>query len=148
MPTAGTRPIKVTATPDSLYDTDCNKNPDSRVARIMELDNVLSSYISSMETKATDEERLKQIESTSASTSENAKRDASDMMKYAEDSGDKNLVEVAKAQTKAAQEADPNAEASELMEIISKCEMTMSELRPKLEGQLPPYSAPPESDRV
>lgn len=77
-----------------------------------------------------------------------AKRDAEDLMKFAQDSGDKALIEAAKAQAASASGMDPAADEAALMQAIAKCERVMDEMRPKIEGALPPYSAPSAADRV
>ena len=93
------------------------------------------------------EKSIKELEADT----EGRKREALEQLKFAEDSGEKELIEVAKAQVKAAEGGsqlfgvnfeDARGQAMEVNEKL------LDKFRPMVEVGLPPYSSPVASDAV
>ncbi len=97
----------------------------------------------------------KQIKDLEADT-EGHKKEAEEMLKFAEESGEKELIEVAKAQVKVAatggQSMYSGADMAEMEESGRKFkefnEKNIAKSKELIEAELPPYSSPIQSDIV
>ena len=86
-----------------------------------------------------------------APDTESQKREALEMLKYAEESGEKELIEVAKAQVKSAEGGNQgfgvdNEEA--VRKAMEYNEKNIAKCKAQIEASLPPYNSPIQSDIV
>jgi len=143
------KPIKITVTKNVLYETDTNKIPDGRVSGIIVLNDKFLSYIGALKAKKDYEERLSKSGNQSRPDS-SVKQEAEDMMKYVKESGDKELIEVAKAQLKSAEDyiAGGGSAATENIQLnmLEKYKKQVDSLKPDIEAELPSYNSPSKSD--
>jgi len=153
------KPIKITATASSLYETDCGKNPDRRVEMIMKKETALISYLSALSTKAdlkAREEKIAKGEFKEKYTHEDRMEGPKQALADAEEIGDKELIEMAKGQIKTVEVWEKQGFFQELEELGEKGIRTLTEQSKKLEAEskpildapLPPYDPPNAADAL
>jgi len=152
IPSNPLKPLKDTFTNSALYETDTNKNPDNRVDGIIIQSTALLGYTDALNQKKQAEEIAKSMGGSGPNKDTSIQNEAQDMLKFAIGSGDKELIAVAEAQIKSAQNyvksGGSAAEAGLSMNAIMNYERQLQILKPKILTTLPQYSTPPESDRT
>ncbi len=152
VPTNALKPIKATFTHDALYETDTGKNPDNRVAKMVEQAASLSIYAGAINMKKSIEERGKIMGKASSTKDASVQKETEGMLRYAQESGDKELIEAAQAQMKSMQSylnsGGSAAEENGILKSIAEYEKQISAVKPKLLSSLSPYSSPSGSDKA
>jgi len=146
IPTNVLKPIKITLTRNIMYETDTNLHVDRRVEAITELNNNLVSYTQAILSKKQAEERLKTMKGQAGYTNEDKKKEAEEGLKFAIESGEKELIEVAKAQLKSVKDyiaggGNTNDENIQ-MRMLENYNKQIDSLRPKMEANFPEYNFP------
>jgi hypothetical protein len=147
-------PAKITVDMGSIYETDCNKIPDLRVAAIIKRPYLVQMYIGMLNGKKELEEYFEKRESGKGA--EPAPSGAEEMLAYAEGIGDKDLILMAREQMKTEENFKrmlggkdlAGAEEERIRKTLEFCKAQIRELRPQVEGPLPPYNSINAGDRL
>jgi hypothetical protein len=161
------KPIKITVTSSRLYETDCGRNPDMRVDMIIKKEIALVNYRAALSFRADEkasEEQAKKGQGPPKFDAESqiAERiaEAKKSLAVAEDIGDKELIEMAKSEIKAAQspanERMTKQEFEEMKILVEESkrkakeqvEKFERESKPLLDAPLPSYTSPSEADAL
>lgn len=150
------KPIKITLTNSSLYETDTSINPDNRIFSIVKIPLALTTYLGSINGKKEIEEKLNKQKGKNLQ--EEAKKlieDSQEMLKNAKEMGDKELIEMAKTRlettnkfTKGKMQEISFAEEEMLRKTLKMYEKQIIELKPLFENEFPAYASLIKSDAV
>jgi len=150
------KPIKITLTRSTLYDTDTAIYPDKRIFSIAKIPLSLTLYLGSIESKKNIEESLeKKKNSNVQQDAKNMIEEAKEMLENAKEIGDKELIEMAKTRLETnskfasgKMQEISSTERENLLKALKKCEEQIITLKPLIENEFPAYSAPVTSDAV
>jgi len=144
------KPVKITITKSEIYEKDTNKSRDARVEAIIDVSMSLMNCLSYLKSKIELEQNLKNM--TDKKNQDEAKGmidEANQMLKDAEEIGDKELIEMSKIRLKTntafasgkLQEISASAKES-MIKSLKFAEKQIEILKPKIEADFPPYSSP------
>ncbi|MCK9568072.1 hypothetical protein M0R72_03915 [Candidatus Pacearchaeota archaeon] len=150
------KPIKITLTRSTLYDTDTSIHPDKRIFSVAKIPLSLPLYIGSIDGKKGIEESLEKKKNSNVQQDAKAMiTDAEEMLKNAKEMGDKELIEMAKIRLETnskfasgKMQEISSVEKENLLKALKKCEEQITTLKPLIENEFPGYSAPIISDAV
>lgn len=163
---------KITLTHNSLYETDCSKNPDPRVAAAVKISMGLGSYVTSLaEKKVLDSDIVGSIEKKMDEAIDNAANvdktiyeEGLQRLKIAEELGaDEKTIEMLKESTNAYEKRykagtgrkerieakeEFDAQKEQIQKNLEYVKKKLDGLKRQIESGLPPYNPPSESDMV
>lgn len=150
------KPIKITLTNNTLYETDTSINPDNRIFSIVKIPIALTTYLGSINGKKEIEEQLnKQKDKNHQEEAKKIVEDSQEMLKNANELGNKELIEMAKIRlettnkfTKGKMQELSFAEEEALRKTLKVFENQIIELKPLFENEFPEYSYSIKSDAV
>ena len=148
---------KITLTHDSLYEIDCSKNPDPRVAAAIKISMGLGGYVASLaEKKERENAPSKDIGKKMAEMDKKTYEEDLQMLKDAEEIGDEELIKMMKEKIKVdemryrtgASQKEAATIEEQRKKMLEYAEKNIELYKRQIESGLPSYNPPSESDKV